>query len=276
MIRYVPLQRLCSFCSQTDKAPEAPTLPFFFSLIQIPFPCHFTLQASDLLSMATELDKEDGELWVTRQICHEAMEDELHAEMCQKYIDELVAEDKVSLRTTDERDSIYLTVANLFLEIDALGLTERFVYFSIEAHATRLSSFSEQLKAVLIFFSCLNLNRSALAAETLRNGKTKKLTVAKAQLALALGEDPDAVEADIDAALRENYGYGELWTVLGHARYTRDHGRVQSANCDQGRESSFFVFHTIVSFYPYPFPIVLPLAPQPLLGAHTNTLPRCR
>jgi Arc/MetJ family transcription regulator len=64
-----------------------------------------------------------------------------------------------------------------------------------------------------------------LAAETLRNGKTKKLTVAKAQLALALGEDPDAVEAAIDAALRENFGYGELWTVLGHVRYTRDHGR---------------------------------------------------
>lgn len=197
--------------------------------------------------MATELDKDDGELWVTRQICHEAMEDELHAEMCQKYIDELVAEDKVSLRTTDERDSIYLTVANLFLEIDALGLTERFVYFSIESRDTRLSSFSEQLKAVLIFFFCSNLNRSALAAETLRNGKTKKLTVAKAQLALALGEDPDAVEADIDAALRENYGYGELWTVLGHVRYTRDHGGVQSANCDEGRESAFFAFQTIIS-----------------------------
>jgi hypothetical protein len=87
--------------------------------------------------MATDMDKEDGVLWVTRQICHEAMEDELHAEMCQKYLDELVAEDKISLRTTDERDSIYLTVANLFLEIDALGLAERFVCLLIETHETR-------------------------------------------------------------------------------------------------------------------------------------------
>lgn len=89
--------------------------------------CISLLQANELLELATELAGDDGLVWVVRQICHDAMEDELHAEMCQKRVETLLSSGAVAATTTHEHDSVYLAAADLFLDIDALGLAERCV-----------------------------------------------------------------------------------------------------------------------------------------------------
>ena len=67
--------------------------------------------------------------------------------------------------------------------------------------------------------------------------------MAKARLSLAASVDLDTVEADIDAALRDHYSYGELWNVLGDVRYKRNHGMCEESGrdgrargADKGRE----------------------------------------